>query len=614
MSSAASPGAAPARETDAAARRRARGRRPANEGAAFPPRRRRRRRGRRGEDAPRGTRRRTARGGRAGVAPRGAREEGRRHGHRCGPLAVRCSPRSERSERHPRRAFALTLEVFAVIVVTAALSFVRGDLIHRSVEREHDQMLKPRDARDVTSPDLCSPRDFSREKSRFSSKRRDRSRTASAPPPAPARPSRPAAMTTSTHPLDDLDAAEIALATSAVKTALAEDAGDDEESEIRFSYVTLREPPKREMTAFVAGDGAETQAPGGGSRHDRREARVVRLRRRPARRRRRRRRLGRLGRLGRVERTHPRGLPADVQARTTASSRRRSSRATTPCARSSSNATASTPADFAECLVCDPWSVHVATPDFEPLRWPRRRRRGATHPVLPLLAKLRGGQPVREADRPPPRGGPQRAQGDPRLEAARRDAAEDRVQRTTSTITARRSRPTRTSRRRTGPPSKPLHVVQPDGPNFVVSDDRGRVVTWDKWSMRLGFNYREGLVIHDVAYDGRGVVKRASLVDDGGAVRRSEPAVRAQVARSTSAITGSGTARIRSSSGATASGTSATSTSRWRTARASRTSRRRRFACTRRTRACYGNTWSIATGTTRRGARASSWSPSSRPW
>jgi Cu2+-containing amine oxidase len=39
-----------------------------------------------------------------------------------------------------------------------------------------------------------------------------------------------------------------------------------------------------------------------------------------------------------------------------------------------------------------------------------------------------------------------------------------------------------------------------EGASFAVD---GREVTWDKWTLRVGFNYREGLVLHDVKYDGR---------------------------------------------------------------------------------------------------------------
>jgi primary-amine oxidase len=45
-----------------------------------------------------------------------------------------------------------------------------------------------------------------------------------------------------------------------------------------------------------------------------------------------------------------------------------------------------------------------------------------------------------------------------------------------------------------------LDIVQPDGPSFAVD---GWHVTWQKWSLRLGFTPREGLVLHTVAYDDR---------------------------------------------------------------------------------------------------------------
>ena len=49
---------------------------------------------------------------------------------------------------------------------------------------------------------------------------------------------------------------------------------------------------------------------------------------------------------------------------------------------------------------------------------------------------------------------------------------------------------------------KPLIVHQPEGASLSVD---GNEVRWQKWSMRLGFNYREGLVIHRVTYDDDGV-------------------------------------------------------------------------------------------------------------
>ena len=56
---------------------------------------------------------------------------------------------------------------------------------------------------------------------------------------------------------------------------------------------------------------------------------------------------------------------------------------------------------------------------------------------------------------------------------------------------------------------QPLNVVQPNGPSFVVSD--GNLVQWQKWRFRVGFNYREGMTLHDVRYDGRKAFYRLSL-------------------------------------------------------------------------------------------------------
>ena len=55
---------------------------------------------------------------------------------------------------------------------------------------------------------------------------------------------------------------------------------------------------------------------------------------------------------------------------------------------------------------------------------------------------------------------------------------------------------------------KPLTVVQSQGPSFHST---GNLINWEKWRFRVGFNYREGLVIHDVTYDGRRVFHRLSL-------------------------------------------------------------------------------------------------------
>jgi primary-amine oxidase len=55
---------------------------------------------------------------------------------------------------------------------------------------------------------------------------------------------------------------------------------------------------------------------------------------------------------------------------------------------------------------------------------------------------------------------------------------------------------------------KSLEVVQPDGVSFTVEGHR---IDWQKWSLRIGFNAREGLTLHTVTYDGRPVLHRAAL-------------------------------------------------------------------------------------------------------
>ncbi|KAF2624470.1 hypothetical protein BU25DRAFT_347716 [Macroventuria anomochaeta] len=58
--------------------------------------------------------------------------------------------------------------------------------------------------------------------------------------------------------------------------------------------------------------------------------------------------------------------------------------------------------------------------------------------------------------------------------------------------------------------TKPYQVVQPEGPSFRVD---GQKVTWEKWTFRVGFNYREGLTLHDIRYDGRSLFYRLSLAE-----------------------------------------------------------------------------------------------------
>jgi primary-amine oxidase len=61
---------------------------------------------------------------------------------------------------------------------------------------------------------------------------------------------------------------------------------------------------------------------------------------------------------------------------------------------------------------------------------------------------------------------------------------------------------------------KPLHIEQPEGPSFRVD---GWQVEWQKWNFRIGFTPREGLVLHQLAYqDGarkRAIIHRASVTE-----------------------------------------------------------------------------------------------------
>jgi primary-amine oxidase len=78
-----------------------------------------------------------------------------------------------------------------------------------------------------------------------------------------------------------------------------------------------------------------------------------------------------------------------------------------------------------------------------------------------------------------------------------------------------------TSRRE---PLKPLQITQPDGPSFTLD---GNLLTWQNWSLRIGFNYREGMTLHTVRYqDGdrsRSVAHRMSFAEMVVPYRDSSP-------------------------------------------------------------------------------------------
>jgi primary-amine oxidase len=63
-------------------------------------------------------------------------------------------------------------------------------------------------------------------------------------------------------------------------------------------------------------------------------------------------------------------------------------------------------------------------------------------------------------------------------------------------------------------PLTPLHITQPEGPSFTLD---GHLLTWQNWSLRVGFNYREGMTLHALTYrDGgriRSVAHRMSFAE-----------------------------------------------------------------------------------------------------
>ena len=51
---------------------------------------------------------------------------------------------------------------------------------------------------------------------------------------------------------------------------------------------------------------------------------------------------------------------------------------------------------------------------------------------------------------------------------------------------------------------KPINITQPEGVSFKVE---GRVIEWQNWSVHVGFNYREGIVLSDITFNDHGNVR-----------------------------------------------------------------------------------------------------------
>ncbi|MGH3726581.1 MAG: primary-amine oxidase [Mycobacterium sp.] len=64
--------------------------------------------------------------------------------------------------------------------------------------------------------------------------------------------------------------------------------------------------------------------------------------------------------------------------------------------------------------------------------------------------------------------------------------------------------PERLRRQSTREPLRPLDITQSDGPSFTIE---GNKLEWQNWSLRVGFNYREGMTLHAVTYDDHGRVR-----------------------------------------------------------------------------------------------------------
>ncbi|RLN54284.1 hypothetical protein BBJ29_007854 [Phytophthora kernoviae] len=59
---------------------------------------------------------------------------------------------------------------------------------------------------------------------------------------------------------------------------------------------------------------------------------------------------------------------------------------------------------------------------------------------------------------------------------------------------------------------KPLRITQPEGASFTV---KNHVLNWQNWEVRIGFNGREGLTLHDISFSDRGtkrpILNRAAI-------------------------------------------------------------------------------------------------------
>jgi primary-amine oxidase len=57
---------------------------------------------------------------------------------------------------------------------------------------------------------------------------------------------------------------------------------------------------------------------------------------------------------------------------------------------------------------------------------------------------------------------------------------------------------------------KPIDITQPEGPSFTLD---GYQLSWQGWQLRVGFDTREGLTLHEISIADRPVIYRASIAE-----------------------------------------------------------------------------------------------------
>ena len=62
---------------------------------------------------------------------------------------------------------------------------------------------------------------------------------------------------------------------------------------------------------------------------------------------------------------------------------------------------------------------------------------------------------------------------------------------------------------------RPINITQPEGPSFTLTG--GNHIEWEKWSVDVGFDAREGVVLHNLAFNDGGrkrpIINRASIAE-----------------------------------------------------------------------------------------------------